>query len=209
MTRLAPYFEKTLRDAAAGDLAITTTTDAHGVSVVWCELARNTDLVAVASRLRAFEARLAMITASQPKAPEEEEDEQDEENSEAGDVMVRATPVTFGGTPLDGTSYEVIYHFILADEAVNLIAHAPANGSLASLTPLFRPADWPEREIMELYGLTFTGHPDPRRLFLDNSIEPSVFERLIPFSTLVNAASTDDLWKKVHAASKATATEGE
>ncbi|MEJ2459630.1 MAG: NADH-quinone oxidoreductase subunit C, partial [Novosphingobium sp.] len=64
------------------------------------------------------------------------------------------------------------------------------------------PADWPEREIMELYNMTFTDHPDPRRLFLDSSIEPAVLERLIPFSTLVNAASTDDLWSKVMNAAK-------
>jgi hypothetical protein len=56
---------------------------------------------------------------------------------------------------------------------------------------------------MELYGMVFSGHPNPRRLFLDKSIDPAVLERLIPFSTLANAASTQELWSKITAAAKA------
>lgn len=203
MTRLPPDFDSVLRAAAAKAVNITTSTDDHGVSVVWCELADRGDLLAVAAQLATFGARLAMITANQPPAPEEEgEDETTEDGAEAPEKEV---PLSFGGTPLDGTSYEVVYHFVLNSESVNLIAHAAAGGTLPSLTGIFRPADWPEREIMEIYGLSFTDHPDPRRLFLDSSIEPAVLERLIPFSTLVNAASTDELWQKIHAAAKAGA----
>ena len=50
---------------------------------------------------------------------------------------------------------------------------------------------------MEIYNLHVVGHPNPRRLFLDETVEPAVLERLIPFSTLVNAASTKSLWEKI------------
>lgn len=203
MTRLPADFEDSLRMAAARDLNITFGTDSHAVGTFWCELADRADLMAVATCLSSRDARLAMITASQPPAPEAEEDEK--ETEDGAEAPIRELPMTFGGTPLDGRSYEVVYHFILRFDAVNLIAHVPEGGSLPSLTRLFRPADWPEREIMELYGLSFTDHPDPRRLFLDASIEPAVFGRLIPFSTLVNASSTDDLWNKVMSAAKAGA----
>jgi len=65
------------------------------------------------------------------------------------------------------------------------------------LTPLFRNADWNEREFMELYDIDVIGHPDPRRLFIDESIEPAAFERLIPYSTLINGASSKTLWEAV------------
>ena len=35
-----------------------------------------------------------------------------------------------------------------------------------SVTGIWRGADWPEREVLDLYGIGFAGHPDPRRLFL-------------------------------------------
>jgi hypothetical protein len=50
---------------------------------------------------------------------------------------------------------------------------------------------------MELYSVVVRSHPDPRRLFIDPSIENAVLERLIPFSTLVNSATTKGLWEKI------------
>jgi len=37
---------------------------------------------------------------------------------------------------------------------------------LPSLTPLWRSAEFQEREIFDLYGIVFTGHPDLRRLLM-------------------------------------------
>ncbi|MCF8480384.1 MAG: NADH-quinone oxidoreductase subunit C [Rhodospirillum sp.] len=203
----SPNFVTDLRALATRDLAIDSATDAHGVTVLWCELANSEDLVPLATLFRNQKARLVMVTASQPPKPdEEEEDEEEDEETEGEEENETAPPapaLTFGGTSMDGTSYEIIYHFAVQGDIVNLIVHVPQSGSLPSLTPLFRTADWPEREIMELYGMVFSGHPNPRRLFLDKSIDPAVLERLIPFSTLANAASTQELWSKVTAAAKA------
>ena len=38
--------------------------------------------------------------------------------------------------------------------------------TVPSLTPLFAGAEWPEREVLDLMGVTFTGHPDPRRILM-------------------------------------------
>ncbi len=206
MTRFPENLETSLSVAAPKGVNLTTTTDDHGVSVMWCELADRDDLTSVGECLQSFHARLAMVSANKPPAPEEEEEDDDnddeEDGSAAGETNESEQPLSFGGTPQDGTSYELIYHFDVGGDYVNVVAFLPAGGSIASLTPLFRSADWPEREIMEIYSVTITNHPDPRRLFLDESIDGAVLDRLIPFSQMANASTSDELWARVMAAAK-------
>ncbi|HXF60759.1 MAG TPA: NADH dehydrogenase (quinone) subunit D [Caldilineaceae bacterium] len=38
--------------------------------------------------------------------------------------------------------------------------------SVPSLVSVYEGANWPEREVMDLMGVTFTGHPDPRRILM-------------------------------------------
>jgi NADH-quinone oxidoreductase subunit C len=45
------------------------------------------------------------------------------------------------------------------------------NVSLPSLTPLYRSAEFQEREIYDLYGIRFEGHPDPRRILMWDEFE--------------------------------------
>jgi len=203
MTRMPQNIETALRAAAPKGIEFSSQTDVNGVTVAWAGLACSDELIDVAECLHGLDARLSMITASQPPAPEEEEEDEDAEEAPSGDHIAAAEttpaepPMTFGGTPRDGTSYELAYHFDLGGDTLTLIVYVPAGGSVASLTRLFRTADWPERELMECYAIQVRDHPDPRRLFIDPSIDPAVLERLIPFSTLVNAASTKGLWEKV------------
>jgi NADH:ubiquinone oxidoreductase subunit C len=204
MSRLPEDIEARLNDAAPGGIEFSSATDTHGVTVAWAGLANRDELLGVADLLHGMGARLSIITASQPPVPPEEEQEEEESEGEEGQGSENVAesgpaspPTTFGGTPLDGTSYEIAYHFDVGGDTLTLLVYVPAGGSVASLTPLFRTADWNERELMELYAIAVRDHPDPRRLFIDDSIDPAVFERLIPFSTLVNAASTDSLWKKI------------
>ena len=200
MSRLPEDLKVRLDAVAPAGIEFSSTVDANGVTVAWAGLANHGDLKSVGQLIHELGGRLAMITCTQPSAPEEEEegeDEEAEEGAEAKAAEPKETPKSFGGTPLDGTSYEIDYHFDIGGDALTVIAYVPQGGSIASLTPLFRNADWHEREMMELYAVVVTEHPDPRRLFLDQSVDNAVLERLIPFSTLVNAASTKGLWERV------------
>lgn len=185
-TKIPDNIAAVLQAAAPAGMTLTSDTDAKGVTVAWCRLTDRRDLRAVAGALKGLGARLSTITAFQPKPPEVEEGAEPPPEPPAGTVVV------------DGRAYELAYHFDLDGDTLTVAVLLPGEGAeVESLTPLFRNADWNEREIMEIYDIRVTGHPDPRRLFLDESVEPAVLERLIPFSTLVNAASTSTLWEKI------------
>jgi NADH-quinone oxidoreductase subunit C len=64
---------------------------------------------------------------------------------------------------------EILYHFTI--EEINLLislrVRIPKSKlEIDSLTSVFEGANWIEREIHELLGINFKGHPDLRRLLL-------------------------------------------
>jgi NADH-quinone oxidoreductase subunit C len=64
---------------------------------------------------------------------------------------------------------EVVVHLLSVKHrhAVKLKGEADrAAPVVPSLTPVWKTADWFEREVYDLFGVTFTGHPDLRRIML-------------------------------------------
>jgi NADH-quinone oxidoreductase subunit C len=47
----------------------------------------------------------------------------------------------------------------------------PGVTACPSLVPVYRGADWMERECYDMFGVTFTGHPDLRRILLPDDWE--------------------------------------
>ena len=70
---------------------------------------------------------------------------------------------------------EVVYHlFSIAHKhgPVVLKVKLPReNSKVASLVPLWRSAEFQEREVYDLYGVTFDGHPDLRRILMWDEFE--------------------------------------
>lgn len=148
-------------------------TDVKGVTTLWCVLADKADLPILADFLAEQGARLSTITPY------------------AADKTAR------GGT------CEIAYHFDLDGDTLTITVSCPAEDEVDSITPVFANADWPEREMAELYGIKLKGHPHPERLFIDETLGEAVFDRFIPYSTMVNAATTKGLWEQVIAKGKA------
>jgi NADH-quinone oxidoreductase subunit C len=84
---------------------------------------------------------------------------------------------------------------------------------LPSLTPLWRSAEFQEREIFDLYGIVFTGHPDLRRILMWEGFKDHPMRRdyVEPDDFEYEPTAHDEVRKRAqaHRAATAPATAGQ
>jgi NADH-quinone oxidoreductase subunit C len=68
--------------------------------------------------------------------------------------------------------FVVVYHLhsIERNERLRLKARI-AGEEIESVTTVWRGANWYEREVFDLFGIRFTGHPDLRRIMMPDDWE--------------------------------------
>jgi NADH-quinone oxidoreductase subunit C len=65
--------------------------------------------------------------------------------------------------------FEVVYHLLGLGSMLRVrikIAVPEHKPEVASLVPLFSSANFMEREVWDMYGISFKGHPDLRRILM-------------------------------------------
>ncbi|HKT81906.1 MAG TPA: NADH-quinone oxidoreductase subunit C [Vicinamibacterales bacterium] len=70
--------------------------------------------------------------------------------------------------------FEVVYLLIATDALLRLRLKVRLDGAAArlpSLSAVWPSANWLEREVWDLFGIVFDGHPDPRRLLMPEDWE--------------------------------------
>ena len=89
----------------------------------------------------------------------------------AFDYLVDVTAVDYlGSTP----RFELVYHLksLTRGHRLRLKARVSEDDPrIDSVVPVWRGADWLERETWDLYGIRFDGHPDLRRIYLYEEFE--------------------------------------
>jgi NADH-quinone oxidoreductase subunit C len=70
--------------------------------------------------------------------------------------------------------FEMVYHLfsLTHNRRLRIKTRLPEEElRIASLTSLWKNANWLEREVYDLFGVHFEGHPDLRRLFMYDGFE--------------------------------------
>ncbi len=89
---------------------------------------------------------------------------------EAGfDQLSEATAVDYLNYPNAKDRFGVVYGLLNVSTGERVFVKTALNEpdlTLPSAYPLWRGADWMEREIYDMYGIVFEGHPDLRRILM-------------------------------------------
>jgi NADH-quinone oxidoreductase subunit C len=87
------------------------------------------------------------------------------------DVLMDLTAVDYQKFPgrEDGPRFEVVYHLysIAKNHRLRLKVRVDEDDArVPTAVPIWPIANWFEREVWDMFGVRFEGHPDPRRLLM-------------------------------------------
>jgi NADH-quinone oxidoreductase subunit C len=74
-----------------------------------------------------------------------------------------------GGVSDDESRFDVVYHFYSSSHHHRLRVKVPVTSAdpvVDSLTELWHAANWFEREVWDMFGIRFTGHPNLKRILM-------------------------------------------
>jgi NADH-quinone oxidoreductase subunit C len=81
------------------------------------------------------------------------------------DFLTDLTAVDRGRDP---NRFEIIYflYSFAHNQQLRVKTHVSLDQDPASITGIFPAADWLEREVFDMFGIRFAGHPDLKRILL-------------------------------------------
>ena len=90
--------------------------------------------------------------------------------------------------------FDVVYHLLSMNRntRIRLKVAVGEDVAVASLTPVFVCADWLEREVWDMYGVYFSGHPDLRRILTDYGFDGHPQRKDFPLTGYVEMRYDED-----------------
>ena len=90
--------------------------------------------------------------------------------------------------------FDVVYQLLSMDNnmRMRLVAAVAAGQAVPSVTGLFMAANWAEREVWDMFGIFFAGHPDLRRLLTDYGFEGHPLRKDFPLTGHVEVRYDDN-----------------
>jgi NADH-quinone oxidoreductase subunit C len=101
--------------------------------------------------------------------------------------------------PARENRFDVVYHFLSPkqNQRVRVKIETDEVTPVPSIVSVFA-SDWYEREIYDLYGVLFTGHPDLRRLLTDYGFEGHPLRKDFPLTGFVEVRWDDEQKRVVY-----------
>jgi NADH dehydrogenase (ubiquinone) Fe-S protein 3 len=109
--------------------------------------------------------------------------------------LIDVTAVDFPSRPL---RFEVVYHLLSVSHNARLRIKTATDEQtpLASVVPVWLGAGWFEREVWDMFGVFFSGHPDLRRILTDYGFQGHPLRKDFPL-TGYTEVRYDDSEKRV------------
>ncbi|EGR46813.1 uncharacterized protein TRIREDRAFT_22816 [Trichoderma reesei QM6a] len=98
--------------------------------------------------------------------------------------FTQVSSVTACDYPTRSHRFEVVYNLLSVryNSRIRVKTYADESSPVPSITSLFSGANWYEREVYDLYGVFFTGHPDLRRIMTDYGFEGHPLRKDFPLT---------------------------
>ena len=96
--------------------------------------------------------------------------------------------------------FKIVYLFLSHEfnQRMILSYDISENEVIASLTPIFPSANWMEREVFDMYGVSFKDHPDLRRILTDYGFEGHPLRKDFPLTGHTEVRYSEDQKKVVN-----------
>ncbi len=90
--------------------------------------------------------------------------------------------------------FDVVYHLLspTRNRRIRVKIEIDDTTPVSSIVDIFPGADWFEREVYDLYGILFTGHPDLRRILTDYGFEGHPLRKDFPLTGFVEVRWDDE-----------------
>jgi NADH:ubiquinone oxidoreductase subunit C len=89
---------------------------------------------------------------------------------------IEARLTTISAISIENNETEIIYHFAVGGQAINVKTRTKSN-VIPSITTVYKAANWSERENHDLFGVDFTGHSDLKRLIRPPQLAEGFFRQ--------------------------------
>jgi len=95
--------------------------------------------------------------------------------------------------------FKIVYLLLSHENNLRLIINTSIDekGTIPSITKIFPSANWMEREVFDMYGISFKDHPDLRRILTDYGFEGFPLRKDFPLTGHTEVRYSEDKKKVV------------
>ena len=96
----------------------------------------------------------------------------------------QVSDITAVDYPTRDQRFEVVYNLLSVrhNSRIRVKTYADEQSPVSSITSLYDGANWYEREVYDLFGVFFTGHPDLRRIMTDYGFDGHPLRKDFPLT---------------------------